>query len=91
MSIAIGRSLGFIQTYLDRSTISTIVLGAATIAIHLTLTFKTSGADRQMTSVLFWLTAAYLIWERQNKLELQSDPCRLMSCPGFGMTSICPH
>ena len=51
-----------------------LVLGAAIIAIHLTLTFKTSGSDRQITSVLFWLTAAYLIWERQDKLELQSGP-----------------
>ncbi len=51
-----------------------LVLGAAIIAIHLTLSFKTSGSDRQITSVLFWLTAAYLIWERQDKLELQSGP-----------------
>ena len=51
-----------------------LVLGAAIIAIHLTLSFKTSGSDRQITSVLFWLTAAYLIWERQDKLEFQSGP-----------------
>ena len=51
-----------------------LILGAAIIAIHLTLSFKTSGSDRQITSVLFWLTAAYLIWERQDKLEFQSGP-----------------
>ena len=51
-----------------------LVLGAAIIAIHLTLSFKTGGSDRQITSVLFWLTAAYLIWERQDKLEFQSGP-----------------
>jgi len=49
-----------------------LVLGAAIIAIHLTLSFKTGGSDRQITNVLFWLTAAYLIWERQDKLEFQS-------------------
>jgi len=49
-----------------------LVLGAAIIAIHLTLIFKTGGSDRQITSVLFWSTAAYLIWERQDKLEFQS-------------------
>ena len=49
-----------------------LVLGAAIIAIHLTLSFKTGGSDRQITSGLFWSTAAYLIWERQDKLEFQS-------------------
>ncbi|MCY7336131.1 MAG: cyanoexosortase A [Chamaesiphon sp.] len=51
-----------------------LVLGAAIIAIHLTLSFKTGGSDRQITSVLFWLTATYLIRERQDKLEFQSGP-----------------
>ncbi len=49
-----------------------IVLGVAVIAIHLTLMFKTGSSDRQITSTLFWLTAAYLIWERQDKLEFQT-------------------
>ena len=42
------------------------------MAIHLTLMFKTGSSDRQITSTLFWLTAAYLIWERQDKLEFQT-------------------
>ena len=49
-----------------------IVLGVAVIAIHLTLMFKTGSSDRQITSTLFWLTAAYLIWERQDRLEFQT-------------------
>ena len=49
-----------------------LVLGVAVIAIHLTLMFKTGSSDRQITSTLFWLTAAYLIWERQDKLEFQT-------------------
>ncbi|WP_373542886.1 cyanoexosortase A [Chamaesiphon sp.] len=51
-----------------------LVLGVAIVAVHLTLTFKVSGSDRQITSVLFWLTAAYLLWERQDKLEFQTGP-----------------
>ncbi len=49
-----------------------LVLGVAVIAIHLTLMFKTGSSDRQITSTLFWLTAAYLIWERQDRLEFQT-------------------
>jgi cyanoexosortase A len=49
-----------------------LVLGVAVIAIHLTLTFKISSSDRQITATLFWLTAAYLIWERQEKLRFQT-------------------
>ena len=49
-----------------------IVLGVAVIAIHLTLMFKNGSSDRQITSTLFWLTAAYLIWERQDRLEFQT-------------------
>ncbi len=42
------------------------------MAINLTQTFKISGADRQITVTLFWLTAAYLIWERKEKLQFQT-------------------
>jgi cyanoexosortase A len=46
-----------------------LVLGAAVIAIHLTLVFKIGGSDRQITSILFWATAANLIWERHEQLN----------------------
>jgi cyanoexosortase A len=49
-----------------------LVLSAATIAIHLTLMFKMDNSDRQITSSLFWVTAAYLIWERKDKLNFQT-------------------
>jgi cyanoexosortase A len=49
-----------------------LVLGTAIIAIHLTLIFKIGSSDRQITSMLFWATAAYLIWERQDKLQFQT-------------------
>jgi cyanoexosortase A len=49
-----------------------IVLSAAIVAIHLTLIFKIGSSDRQITSVLFWMTAGYLIWERQDKLNFQT-------------------
>jgi cyanoexosortase A len=49
-----------------------LVLSTAVIAIHLTLIFKIGSSDRQITSMLFWATAAYLIWERHEKLQLQT-------------------
>jgi cyanoexosortase A len=50
-----------------------VVLCAAVIAIHLTLVLKIGSPDRQITSMLFWATAAYLIWERQDKLRYHSS------------------
>jgi cyanoexosortase A len=49
-----------------------LVLSAAVMAIHLTLILKIGSPDRQITSILFWLTAGYLIWERQDKLNFQT-------------------
>ena len=49
-----------------------LVLCVATIAVHLTLMYKVGSSDRQITSSLFWMTAAYLIWERKDKLNLHS-------------------
>jgi cyanoexosortase A len=49
-----------------------LVLSAAVIAIHLTLILKISGADRQITSLLFWMCAAYLIWERKDQLKFRA-------------------
>jgi cyanoexosortase A len=51
-----------------------LVLSVAVIAIHLTLIFKISSSDRQITATLFWATAAYLIWERQEKLQFHTSP-----------------
>ena len=51
-----------------------LVLGVAVIAIHLTIIFKVSSSDRQITNMLFWMTAAYLIWERQDKLTFKTGP-----------------
>lgn len=51
-----------------------LVLSAATIAIHLTIMFKIDNSDRQITSMLYWATAAYLIWERKDKLNFQTGP-----------------
>ncbi len=49
-----------------------LVLGAALIAIQLTLIFKTGNSDRQITAMLFWAVAAYLIWERQDRLKFDT-------------------
>jgi cyanoexosortase A len=51
-----------------------IVLSVAVIAVNLTLIYKLSGSDRQITATLFWATAAYLIWERKEKLQFQTGP-----------------
>jgi cyanoexosortase A len=61
----------------DRSSLSSpsfllLVLGSAVMAIHLTLILKIGSPDRQITSILFWLTAGYLIWERKDKLNFQT-------------------
>jgi cyanoexosortase A len=49
-----------------------LVLSVAVMAIQLTLILKIGSPDRQITSILFWATAAYLIWERQDKLTFQT-------------------
>ena len=49
-----------------------LVLGATVIAIHLTLIFKIGSPDRQITSFLFWATAAHLIWERREGLSFKT-------------------
>ncbi len=50
-----------------------LVLSVATIAIQLTLVLKVGSPDRQITSILFWATAANLIWERHDKLNFQTS------------------
>jgi cyanoexosortase A len=49
-----------------------LVLSAAVIAINLNLIYKIGTSDRQITSLLFWATAAYLIWERQERLKFET-------------------
>jgi hypothetical protein len=50
-----------------------LVLGVAVMAIQLTLILKIGSPDRQITSILFGLTTAHLIWERKDKLNLQTS------------------
>jgi cyanoexosortase A len=51
---------------------SLLVLSAAVIAIHFTLLWKFGNSDRQVSSLLFWSTAAYLLWESQEHLNFQA-------------------
>jgi cyanoexosortase A len=51
-----------------------LVLSAAVMAVHLTLVFKVSSSDRQITAMLFWATAAYLLYERKEQLKFQTGP-----------------
>jgi cyanoexosortase A len=57
-----------------------LVLSAAVVAIQMTLILKTGNSDRQITSMLFWSVAAYLIWERQDKLKFDTGP--IATCLG---------
>ena len=72
-----------------------LVLSVAVIAIHLTLVFKSSGSDRQITATLFWATAAYLIWERKEQLQFHTGPVAsifgaiLLSLLLFKITGYC--
>ncbi len=50
-----------------------LVLGVAVMAIQITLILKIGSPDRQITSILFWLTAAHLIWERKDELNFQTS------------------
>jgi cyanoexosortase A len=65
------------QAFILRNSLTTphfflLVLSAAVIAIHLTLTYKIGSPDRQIASLLFWGTAAHLIWERHQKLKFET-------------------
>jgi cyanoexosortase A len=65
------------QAFILRNSLTTphfllLVLSAAVIAIHLTLTYKIGSPDRQITSLLFWGTAAHLIWERHDRLKFET-------------------
>ncbi len=65
------------QDFLLRNSLTTphfllLVLSAAVIAIQLTLVYKICSPDRQITSLLFWATAAYLIWERHTQLKFET-------------------
>jgi cyanoexosortase A len=62
------------RSFLTSPAFLLLVISAAVMAIHITLTLKTGSSDRQITAILFWLTAAYLIWERQDKLKFQTGP-----------------
>jgi cyanoexosortase A len=50
-----------------------MVLGSGLIAIHLTLTWRMGSSDSQVMSLMFWLTAAYFIWQRRDRLKLNAS------------------
>jgi cyanoexosortase A len=65
------------QAFILRNSLTTphfllLVLSTTLIAIHLTLTYKIGSSDRQITSLLFWATAAHLIWERHQQLKFET-------------------
>jgi cyanoexosortase A len=66
------------QAFILRNSLTTphfllLVLSAAVMAIHLTLVYKIGSPDRQITSLLFWATAAHLIWERHERLKFETS------------------
>jgi cyanoexosortase A len=49
------------------------VLASGLVAIHLTLTWRVGSPDLQVSSLLFWLTAAYFIWQRRYQFKLKAS------------------
>lgn len=47
--------------------------GIGLIAIHLSLVWKSNNSSLLGTSILFWTAVAFLIWEKRNNLNLESD------------------
>jgi cyanoexosortase A len=52
---------------------SLLVLGSGLIAIHLTLTWKMDSPSFQVSSLLFWLTVVYLIWQKRDSIRLKAS------------------
>ena len=48
-------------------------IGFGAIAIHLTLVWKSGNSSLLGTGLLFWMAVCCLIWERKEKLDLNSD------------------
>lgn len=48
-------------------------LAVALIAIHLTLTWRIDNPSLQVSSLVFWATAASLIWQRRHLLNLEAS------------------
>jgi cyanoexosortase A len=50
-----------------------LAIGAAYIAIHLTLTWKADNSSLLGMSFLFWAAISSLIWDKRHSLSLESD------------------
>ncbi|MEI2580681.1 cyanoexosortase A [Scytonema sp. PRP1] len=50
-----------------------LAIGAAYIAIHLTLTWKADNSSLLGMSFLFWAAISSLIWDKRHSLNLESD------------------
>ncbi|MGK7876349.1 MAG: cyanoexosortase A [Xenococcaceae cyanobacterium] len=48
-------------------------LAAGLITVHLNLTWRSENYDLLSGSLLFWLAVSYLIWEKRDRLNLESD------------------
>ena len=48
-------------------------LAAGSIALHLNLTWRSENNDLLSCSLLFWIAVSYLIWEKRDRLNLESD------------------
>ncbi len=48
-------------------------LAAGSIALHLNLTWRSENNDLLSCSLLFWIAVSYLIWEKRDRLNFESD------------------
>lgn len=56
-------------------------IAVSLITLHLYLTWKSNNIDLLSGSLLFWVTSIYLIWEKRDRLNLESGV--LSSCLGI--------
>ena len=61
-------------------------LAAGLIALHLNLTWRSENSDLLSCSLLLWLAAAYLTWEKRDRLSLESDI--FSSCLGIFLITL---
>jgi hypothetical protein len=58
---------------------------ASLVAIHLTLTLKAGEVDHLGMSVIFWLAAAYLLYEKRHDVKLENSA---LSSAGYVARSV---
>ncbi|AFY69433.1 Exosortase EpsH-related protein [Thalassoporum mexicanum PCC 7367] len=68
-------SVGLIKDYAKKTEFWLLAILAALVVLHLNLLWQLTGnGDALIIRVVFWGAIAYLIWNRRDRLNWQSDP-----------------